>query len=321
MSIVEAGFAASETLETASHLIGTTINADMSLANERSALLRRGTDADAVQVSLLDRATRLRRIGCWLWLGPVLLLAPFVAFVVLFAQDTSNALWMGLMIAFIFLWAASLFVPCVVLQVAASKLKKDLRLRRIATKEYLFFAAFDEAVWTQYVEHEWGWPRAKKFLKQCACAFPLAAATAPLAVYLKSLTEHKDYSPEPLLYAYASAGGAGLVLLGAVLGLATLWRVKVSMRDCAEKRLVLFADAVICGTQYVEFGAASRAVRIDIEVVEAAGGMRILTVERIVAVNGKSKNVTSRFPLPREDSSELAAAVAAMRRLCGHGGH
>jgi hypothetical protein len=264
-------------------------------------LLQHGNDN--VQLSLVAQAERNKRIACWLWLLPVALLAPTIAFIVLFAQDETNAVWLALMIVSVVLWACAVVVPCAVMSSTAETLKRRLRERRIETESFLYSASFadDPSYWLKWVDFAWGVGQLKSVAGSFICLLIFGAGGVPLVLYL---VEDKD-KVSPLVYLYIALGiGGGILLLHALIALLiTRTRRRLRGACAAERRLVVFEDALFCGPLYVQWPVPATAVRHLVGFLihdDDARGLSLLSVVLQTATpNGAVHVASHHFPLPR----------------------
>jgi hypothetical protein len=90
-----------------------TADADAAIAHEHTRLLAQGVNADPVEATLITRAAQNRRRAWWLCVVPIILLAPAIAFVVVFTQDTTSTIYLSLMVTTLVLWTLAIIVPCV----------------------------------------------------------------------------------------------------------------------------------------------------------------------------------------------------------------
>lgn len=319
---------AHEALEHGVHHIDATARAYDSIANERTGLLARQHTSGAVnaneqQMQLVEKAERTRRLACWLWLLPVVALAPTIAFIVMFARDTSSALWMALMIVSIVLWAFTVVLPCAIIQSVAASLKHAIRRARIEAGEYVYSTVLEPEYWVRYCRHSWG----KKRTRNIICAFVASliffGGGTPLCVYVILVAKGEDdISKHTEFIGYIAAGViGGIVLLFGMIALAEWRRRSLLLRS--DRRLVLFEDALICGTLYLEWPmppTSHNHIVGFLMVNDPASQLDLLTVVRqSMMTNGRPITTKHVFPLPpgAVADDELAATFGRVAKAAG----
>lgn len=319
---------AHEAIEQGAHHIDVTARAYDAIANERTGLLARQSASGSInanerQLRLVERAERTRRLACWMWLLPVVALAPTIAFIVTFARDTESSLWMALMIVSIVLWAFTVVLPCAIIQSAAASLKHAVRRARIEAGEFVYSTVLEPEYWVRYCRHSWGKTRTRSIICAFVVLLIVLGGGTPLGVYVILLAKGDEkISQHTEFIGYIAAGViGGVVLLFGAIALAE-WRRRSQLLR-SDRRLVLFEDALICGTLYLEWPmppTTDNHIVGFLMVSDPASQLELLTVIRQTTMtNGRPLTTKHVFPLPpgAVADDDLAATFGRVAKAAG----